>query len=131
MLFFGGAARRWERRDAHLAIAPVPVAGAEPLKKILITSALPKEGKSFLAATSRSIGATTRPPRSVDRRRFAGATIHELFGSDLRPAFPTISWAREMKFPSCSKGRWKTCSSFRRSPVSNAPDWWPTGSSKR
>ena len=65
----------------------------KPLKKILITSALPKEGKSFLAANLAQVLVQQRGRRALlidaDLR---APRLHESFGSDVRgsPGLPSL-----------------------------------------
>jgi len=87
MLFFGGADQALGKEEMRtLRSRLYQLRERKPLKKILITSALPKEGKSFLAANLAQVLVQQRGRRALlidaDLR---APRLHELFGSDLQP----------------------------------------------
>src|SRR5882762_804353 len=87
MLFFGGADQALGKEEMRtLRSRLYQLRERKPLKKILITSALPKEGKSFLAANLAQVLVQQRGRRALlidaDLR---APRLHESFGSDLQP----------------------------------------------
>jgi len=87
MLFFGGVDQALGKEEMRtLRSRLYQLRERKPLKKILITSALPKEGKSFLAANLAQVLVQQRGRRALlidaDLR---APRLHELFGSDLQP----------------------------------------------
>jgi protein-tyrosine kinase len=87
MLFFGGADQALGKEEMRtLRSRLYQLRERKPLKKILITSALPKEGKSFLAANLAQVLVQQRGRRALlidaDLR---APRLHQFFGSDLQP----------------------------------------------
>jgi capsular exopolysaccharide synthesis family protein len=87
MLFFGGADQALGKEEMRtLRSRLYQLRERKPLKKILITSALPKEGKSFLAANLAQVLVQQRGRRALlidaDLR---APRLHQSFGSDLQP----------------------------------------------
>jgi protein-tyrosine kinase len=78
MLFFGGADQGVGKEEMRtLRSRLYQLRERKPLKKILITSALPKEGKSFLAANLAQVLVQQRGRR--DRRRPARSAFASVF----------------------------------------------------
>ncbi len=87
MLFFGGADQALGKEEMRtLRSRLYQLRERKPLKKILITSALPKEGKSFLAANLAQVLVQQRGRRALlidaDLR---APRLHQSFGSELQP----------------------------------------------
>src|ERR1700675_598863 len=87
MLFFGGADQALGKEEMRtLRSRLYQLRERKPLKKILITSALPKEGKSFVAANLAQVLVQQRGRRALlidaDLR---APRLHESFGSVLQP----------------------------------------------
>ena len=95
------------------------------LKKLLITSALPKEGKSFVAVNLAQVLVRQHGRRVLlidgDLR---GPRLHQAFGTESSPGLVNLSYrVRPTSSRSSSAGRLKTCISCRQAaPVSNAPE---------
>ena len=81
-----------------------------PLRKVLVTSPLPDEGKSFVAANLAQVIACQKERRvlliDADLRRHH---LHEALGTFPTPDFPTIFWVKRTKSRSCSGGRSPIC----------------------
>jgi capsular exopolysaccharide synthesis family protein len=87
MLFIGGADQALGKEEMRtLRSRLYQLRERKPLKKILITSALPKEGKSFVAANLAQVLVQQRGRRALlidaDLR---APRLHESFGSVLQP----------------------------------------------
>ena len=96
------------------------------LKKILVTSALPKEGKSFTSANLAQVLVRQHGRRvlliDADLR---GPRLHTMLGTTASPGLSDYLQGGTTNFRSCSAVRWRTCSSFpaaSRSPI--LPNWW-------
>src|SRR5208283_699566 len=122
MLFFNGDdAARGTEEFRTLRSRLYHMREKMPLKKILITSALPKEGKSFTAANLAQVLVRQHGRRVL------------LVDADLRaprllPAFPTTCREEVTSFPFCSGVRWRafsSCHAARKFRI--PPNWWRTG----
>lgn len=87
MLFFGGADQALGKEEMRtLRSRLYQLRERKPLKKILITSALPKEGKSFLAANLAQVLVQQRGRRALlidaDLR---APRLHQSFGTEFQP----------------------------------------------
>lgn len=87
MLFFGGADQGLGKEEMRtLRSRLYQLRERKPLKKILITSALPKEGKSFLAANLAQVLVQQRGRRALlidaDLR---AARLHQSLGTSVQP----------------------------------------------
>jgi len=82
------------------------------LKKIMVTSARPKEGKSFTAANLAQALVRQRRRVLLIDADLRGPRLHLMLARLRAPAFPTTCRAGPTNFPSCSVGQWRTCSLF-------------------
>ncbi len=90
-----------------------------PLKKLLVTSALPKEGKSFIASNLAQVMVRQHGRRALlidaDLR---APRLHTMLGPRPIRDSPTTCWEKMTSFPSCSGDLWRI---FSSSPA--APGW--------
>ncbi len=85
-----------------------------PLKKILVSSALPKEGKSFVAANLAQVLVRQHGRRVLlidgDLRV---ARLHSALGTTFTPGMADYLLGKATNSQSCSVDSWKICFSFR------------------
>ena len=100
-----------------------------PLKKLLVTSALPKEGKSFTAANLAQV-MVRQHGRSVllidaDLR---GPRLHLMLGTTSGPGLSDYLQGKNDEFSIMQRGTaWRICFSFRAAMASKIlRNWWAT-----
>ena len=96
----------------------------QPLKKVLVTSALPKEGKSFVAANLAQVMVRQHGRRALlDRCRPArSAACIWHWARSAKPGLAEYLHGRDATSSApCSAGQWRICSSFRLAGNSTNP----------
>jgi protein-tyrosine kinase len=106
MLFFGGADQGMGKEELRtLRSRLYQMREKKPLKKILITSALPKEGKSFVAANLAQVLVQQRGRRvlliDADLR---AARLHESFGTTVQPGLSDYLMGEKDEFTVMQQG---------------------------
>ena len=106
MLFFGGADQGVGKEEMRtLRSRLYQLRERKPLKKILITSALPKEGKSFLAANLAQVLVQQRGRRALlidaDLR---APRQHQAFGTSLQPGLSDYLLGEKDEFSVIQQG---------------------------
>ncbi len=106
MLFFGGADQGVGKEEMRtLRSRLYQLRERKPLKKILITSALPKEGKSFLAANLAQVLVQQRGRRALlidaDLR---APRLHQSFGTAVQPGLSDYLLGEKDEFSVIQQG---------------------------
>ena len=106
MLFFGGSDQGMGKEEFRtLRSRLYQMREKKPLKKILITSALPKEGKSFLAANLAQVLVQQRGRRALlidaDLR---SPRLHQAFGTDVQPGLSEYLLGEKDEFSVIQQG---------------------------
>ncbi len=125
MLFFGGTDQSMGKEELRtLRSRLYQMRERKPLKKILITSALPQEGKSFLSANLAQVLVQQRGRRALlidaDMR---GPRLHQAFGTSVQPGLAEYLMGEQDEFGVIQQGSMENLFLIPGGrPVTNAPE---------